>query len=123
MGGKTRGTTGIPNTSKKIEEQGDRKWMRRAKCAGEDTNFFYIEKGESERAAEIRRYCSPCSVREQCLEYALENNIRHGWWGGMGETARGRLKRQRGQEGDEGDAIIEALGIIANKVLELKTPR
>ncbi|GAB3863229.1 WhiB family transcriptional regulator [Nocardioides maradonensis] len=40
---------------------------------------------------DIQRCCKACPVREQCLQFALEND-EEGYWGGMSETARRRLK-------------------------------
>jgi len=34
-------------------------------------------------------------VRESCLEYALETRETHGVWGGMNETERRGLLRER----------------------------
>jgi len=34
-------------------------------------------------------------VREDCLEYALQNGEKFGIWGGMSERERRRIRRQR----------------------------
>ena len=34
-------------------------------------------------------------VREDCLEYALQNGVKFGIWGGMSERERRRIRRQR----------------------------
>ena len=36
-----------------------------------------------------------CVVREDCLEYALQNGEKFGIWGGMSERERRRIRRQR----------------------------
>ena len=66
-------------------------WMEEAKCLDADPEAFFPEKGGSTR--EAKRICSVCPVREQCLEYALDNDERFGIWGGMSERERRRLKR------------------------------
>jgi WhiB family redox-sensing transcriptional regulator len=44
-----------------------------------------------------RAICKGCPVTSQCLEYALEERIEHGVWGGCSERERRRiLKRRRG---------------------------
>lgn len=35
-----------------------------------------------------------CPVREECLMYALTNNLRHGVWGGMTDGERRRIKQK-----------------------------
>jgi WhiB family redox-sensing transcriptional regulator len=37
-------------------------------------------------------------VREDCLEYALDNGEKFGIWGGMSERERRRLRRARAIE-------------------------
>lgn len=66
-------------------------WMVDAKCLDADPEAFFPEKGGSTR--EAKRICAACSVRPECLEYALENDERFGIWGGMSERERRRLKR------------------------------
>ena len=39
--------------------------------------------------------CRGCVVREDCLEYALQNGEKFGIWGGMSERERRRIRRQR----------------------------
>jgi WhiB family transcriptional regulator, redox-sensing transcriptional regulator len=66
-------------------------WMESARCLDADPEAFFPEKGGSTR--EAKRICGQCEVREECLEYALENDERFGIWGGMSERERRRLKR------------------------------
>jgi WhiB family redox-sensing transcriptional regulator len=42
-----------------------------------------------------RRICATCSVSTNCLEYALENRIDHGVWGGASERERRRILKRR----------------------------
>ncbi|MEN3314529.1 MAG: WhiB family transcriptional regulator, redox-sensing transcriptional regulator, partial [Acidimicrobiaceae bacterium] len=46
-------------------------------------------------SAEAKGICGACSVREQCLEYALANREADGVWGGATERERRRILRQR----------------------------
>jgi WhiB family transcriptional regulator, redox-sensing transcriptional regulator len=68
-------------------------WQDQALCAQTDPEAFFPEKGGSTRDA--KRVCRSCDVRAECLEYALEHEIRFGIWGGMSEQERRRLGRTR----------------------------
>jgi WhiB family redox-sensing transcriptional regulator len=66
-------------------------WHDRAACLEADADSFFPEKGGSSRPA--KRVCAGCTVRTQCLAYALDNDERFGIWGGMSERERRQLKR------------------------------
>lgn len=66
-------------------------WAAEAKCLEADPETFFPEKGGSTR--EAKRICARCTVRSECLEYALENDERFGIWGGLSERERRKLKR------------------------------
>jgi WhiB family transcriptional regulator, redox-sensing transcriptional regulator len=68
-------------------------WMELARCRDVDPEVFFPKDGPGVLAAQ--RLCSECVVRESCLEYALENSIQHGVWGGTSERARRRIVHQR----------------------------
>lgn len=56
-----------------------------------DPELFHPLKGGS--TADAKRICKRCDVREQCLQFALENHERWGIWGGLSERQRRRLGR------------------------------
>ncbi|RRC94996.1 WhiB family transcriptional regulator [Schaalia canis] len=66
-------------------------WQQHALCAQTDPEAFFPEKGGSTR--EAKAVCQSCSVRSECLEYALQNDERFGIWGGMSERERRKLRR------------------------------
>ncbi|BBY32679.1 WhiB [Mycolicibacter minnesotensis] len=66
-------------------------WQERALCSQTDPEAFFPEKGGSTR--EAKKICQRCSVRSECLEYALAHDERFGIWGGLSERERRRLKR------------------------------
>jgi WhiB family transcriptional regulator, redox-sensing transcriptional regulator len=68
-------------------------WMEMARCRDVDPQVFFPNDGPGVQSAQ--RYCAECLVRESCLEYALENHIQHGVWGGASERARRRISHQR----------------------------
>ena len=69
-------------------------WQQLALCAQTDPEAFFPEKGGSTR--EAKAVCQSCSVREECLEYALAHDERFGIWGGLSERERRRLRRAAG---------------------------
>lgn len=75
-------------------------WQTQARCAHvEDPDIFYPERGQSVRAA--RELCFKCPVRQQCLEFAVEERIDYGVWGGMSKRERKRWALQNGKEQPE----------------------
>lgn len=66
-----------------------------ANCIGIDVNMFFTEEGSSTFMEEslLKRTCEPCTVKAQCLDYALHHNVQ-GWWGGTSETKRRVLRRE-----------------------------
>lgn len=79
-------------------------WMKRAACRlREDapaeekdarTALFFVGAGESQAPA--KAFCAVCPVKDECLDFALANNIHHGLWGGCSERERRQIrKRQR----------------------------
>lgn len=68
-------------------------WMLAAKCRGVTPGEFFPSDGSGvERAM---RVCDGCPVKTDCLEYALENRIEHGVWGGTSERERRRILKRR----------------------------
>lgn len=68
-------------------------WMLQAKCRGVSATEFFPSDGSGvERAM---RVCQGCDVRDECLEYALEQRIEHGVWGGASERERRRILKSR----------------------------
>jgi WhiB family redox-sensing transcriptional regulator len=67
--------------------------MLHALCRGARASEFFPSDGLGVEAA--RRVCAGCQVRLECLEYALENRIEHGVWGGASERERRRILRSR----------------------------
>jgi WhiB family redox-sensing transcriptional regulator len=78
----------------RIADARDLTWQNQANCLGLDPVLFFPERGESTR--EAKRVCAGCAVREECLEYALDEGFRHGVWGGLSERERRPIRRQRG---------------------------
>ena len=75
------------------DDDGELAWQEEALCAQTDPEAFFPEKGGSTR--EAKRVCTGCTVRAECLEFALANDERFGIWGGLSERERRRLRLQR----------------------------
>lgn len=83
---------GVPGIRRPDSDDSALAWQADALCAQTDPEAFFPEKGGSTRDA--KRICTTCEVRDQCLEYALNNDERFGIWGGLSERERRRLKRE-----------------------------
>jgi WhiB family redox-sensing transcriptional regulator len=68
-------------------------WMMTARCREVHPSVFFPSDGVGVEVA--KRICIDCPVRAACLEYALENRIDHGVWGGASERERRRIARGR----------------------------
>ena len=77
-------------SNSEIEEKA---WQDFANCLGVDPDLFFPERGASTR--EAKEVCRGCVVRDDCLEFALQNGEKFGIWGGMSERERRRIRRQR----------------------------
>lgn len=66
-------------------------WQERAACRGLDPTTFFLRGAARSRPA--IRVCERCHVREECLRYALDNEVEFGVWGGMTERQRRALRR------------------------------
>ncbi len=71
----------------------DLSWRFRGACRGLDPEIFYP--ASEEEAGAAKDVCGTCTVRQQCLEFALTNREREGVWGGATEKERRRILRQR----------------------------
>lgn len=76
-----------------IDEPEEAGWQLEANCLGVDPDLFFPERGASTK--EAKAVCKGCVVREDCLEFALQNGEKFGIWGGLSERERRRIHRQR----------------------------
>lgn len=68
-------------------------WMADGKCRSYPPAVFFPSDGVGVDRA--RKICKDCPVAETCLEYALEQRIEHGVWGGCSERERRRILKRR----------------------------
>lgn len=71
----------------------DTTWMAKGNCRNEPPSRFFPSDGVGVEVA--RRICAGCPVKSRCLEYALEQRIDHGVWGGASERERRRILKRR----------------------------
>jgi WhiB family transcriptional regulator, redox-sensing transcriptional regulator len=95
MHGEGRPITMLPSSATGLTDDTDRSWQDYANCLGVDPDLFFPERGASTR--EAKEVCRGCVVREDCLEYALDNGEKFGIWGGLSERERRRIRRARAQ--------------------------
>lgn len=92
-----------------IRQRDSMPWQRQANCLGVDPDLFYPERGGSTR--EAKEVCRQCVVREDCLEYAINNGERNGIWGGLSERERRRIRRHRKLEAPNLSGVLEQAGV------------
>lgn len=71
----------------------ERSFMAHGACVGISPEFFFPE--ELTGVNQAKRICRGCTVRRECLEYALTHREREGVWGGMSERERQRISLSR----------------------------
>ena len=71
----------------------DTTWMNSGHCADKPPELFFPSDGVGVEVA--KKVCESCPMQARCLEYALENRIDHGVWGGTSERQRRRILRSR----------------------------
>ena len=81
------------NTSPLPDTDAPTAWMAAGNCRNYPPNTFFPSDGVGVDRA--RKICNGCPVLNQCLEYALEQRIEHGVWGGCSERERRRILKRR----------------------------
>ena len=75
-------------------------WMDDAACRGRRDVDFFPEIGYNGKAPKAVAVCKTCPVQKDCLEFAVENNIDHGIWGGMSPQQRKQYLRNGYRKGN-----------------------
>lgn len=77
-------------------------WMDHGACVSAKQTLFFGEDTPTGKAKhrpvhadahEAKEICSRCPVREECLNFAVDNNETYGVWGGLTPRERERLVR------------------------------
>ena len=72
-------------------------WRELAACRDSEPNLFFpvgTTGPALDLIEEAKAICAECTVREECLMYALETNQEAGVWGGYAEDERRRLRKR-----------------------------
>jgi Transcription factor WhiB len=73
-------------------------WMDEANCKGMDVDIFFPLRGEYPESEKIIKVvCGNCKVKNQCLEYGMNQEV--GYFGGVSAIARIRIVRARRRKG------------------------
>ena len=80
----------------RMENVLDTEWMAEGNCADKPPSLFFPSDGVGVEVA--KRVCADCPVKARCLEYARDNRIDHGVWGGTSERERRRILKARGHQ-------------------------
>ena len=66
-----------------------------AACAGQPTAIFYSDDHTTNTRA-AKQLCQQCSIRQRCLEDAIERREEFGVWGGLTASERVAERKRRG---------------------------
>lgn len=69
----------------------DRSWRAVANCHDLPAGLFFPEANDHHGRREAKAVCAGCSVRAECLDYAVSTGEHHGIWGGVTERERRRI--------------------------------
>lgn len=78
----------------------DENWRDKAECNGADPEIFFpdleFDTAEARRAKTkaAREYCRACPVRQECLDWALDNRVTDGIYGGQTYGQRKAYRKQ-----------------------------
>lgn len=75
-------------------------WQEQGACRNMDTSLFFYEDNErgpdkEARIASAKAICGTCTVRTECLEFALQIKEDYGIWGGYTPEERQSIRRKR----------------------------
>jgi WhiB family transcriptional regulator, redox-sensing transcriptional regulator len=71
-------------------------WRNRSACRDSDPDVFFPIGSTGPALEQIetaQRICTACTVRAECLEFALATNQEAGIWGGTTEEERRKLRK------------------------------
>ena len=82
-----------------ISSEEETRWMTEANCQNTDAESFFPVKGQNVPSA-VLETCARCSVKNECLMYAVKYNM-DGIWGGTSEFQRSKIRNKMFRENRE----------------------
>lgn len=83
-------TNNSPRTA--LRAIADHSWQPRGRCHGMDPatadRLFFPGPRAHKAIARAKKLCGRCPVKQDCFNYALDNDLRKGLWGGLTEVER-----------------------------------
>lgn len=76
----------------------DLPWRRQAACRllpADQRWIFWPGQGDTEAVAAAKAVCATCPVADECLDFALDTDEKHGIWGGKSERERRSIRSTR----------------------------
>lgn len=73
-------------------------WHPDALCLEIGQTMFFADKGEKHLLQTAKKVCGMCTVRDACLEEAMDQDERWGIFGGLGPRQRRKLATERRRE-------------------------
>jgi len=73
-------------------------WRAASACLNTDPDVFFpvaVGSAASKQVARAMRICAGCTVRQQCLDFAMRSGEKDGIWGGTTPEERIRDRRAR----------------------------
>lgn len=70
-------------------------WQARGACVGADPDLFFPERGDHAAIQAALAICATCTVRAECLDYALTTRQNVGILGGTTASQRKQTLRSR----------------------------
>jgi WhiB family transcriptional regulator, redox-sensing transcriptional regulator len=73
-------------------------WRAASACLNTDPDVFFpvaVGSAASKQVARAMRICAGCTVRQQCLDFAMRSGEKDGIWGGTTPEERVRARRNR----------------------------
>ena len=73
-------------------------WRAASACLNTDPDVFFpvaVGTAASKQVARALRICDGCTVRQQCLDFAMRSGEKDGIWGGTTPEDRVRARRAR----------------------------
>jgi WhiB family redox-sensing transcriptional regulator len=76
-------------------------WRAASACLNADPDMFFpiaVGTAASKQVSRALRLCQGCTVRQHCLDFAMQSGEKEGIWGGTTPEERIRARRARNRQ-------------------------